>query len=126
MDNVRQLTDTTVHCDFHCFNFTRFCYKEDRRVKFRDLPKSNAVWEIGGLWIGKDFHISFVPNTLSWLMRFVDSLSPRRPGFHHRPDPVRFVVDKVDLGRGFIRGLWFSPFSIILQNAPSPQRCSQA
>jgi len=108
--NVRQLTDTTAHLDLYCFNFTRFSYQEDRRGKPGNLPKSNAVWEIGDLWIRKDFHISFVmPKSVPWLTRLVDSLSPRRPGFHHRPVPVRFVVDKVDMGRGVIRRLWFSP-----------------
>lgn len=100
------------------------CYQEDWRAKPGNFPKSNAVWEIGELWTRKDFHISFVvPNTVPWLTRLVDRLSPRRRGFHHRPVPVRFVVDKVDMGRGFIRGLWFSPVSITLQNAPFPQSC---
>ena len=51
MDNLRQLTDTTVHPDLYCFNFTRFPYQEDRWAKPGNLPKSNAVWEIGELLI---------------------------------------------------------------------------
>jgi len=42
---------------------------------------------------------------LRWL---VTGLSPRRPGFDHRPVYVGFVVDNVALGRGFLRVLLFS------------------
>ena len=35
--------------------------------------------------------------------------SPRSPRFNPRPIPVRFVVDKLALGRGFLRALRFSP-----------------
>jgi len=44
--------------------------------------------------------------------------SPRSPGFDPRPIPVKFVVDKLALGRVFLRALRFSP-SVSLHRVPT-------
>lgn len=46
-------------------------------------------------------------------MRLVPDLSPQRPKFDPRPFHVRFVVDKVALGRVFLRVPHFPPLCII-------------
>jgi hypothetical protein len=51
---------------------------------------------------------------VSWLSRLVAGLSSRRPRFNSSSVDVRFVVDKVALGRGFLRVPLFFPVSIIL------------
>jgi hypothetical protein len=40
-------------------------------------------------------------------------IPPRRPGFDPGSVPVGFVVDKMALGQGFPRILWFSPVIFI-------------
>jgi hypothetical protein len=49
-----------------------------------------------------------------WLRQLVADLSLRRLGSAH----AEFVVDKVALGRGFLRVLRFSPVSIIPPSFP--------
>jgi hypothetical protein len=38
---------------------TRFCYQRDKRAKSGNLPKSNAISEIGERLIEKYFHLVF-------------------------------------------------------------------
>jgi hypothetical protein len=49
-----------------------------------------------------------------WLRRLVAPLTPLTPGFDPGSVHVRFVVDKVALGQGFPRILWFYPVNFIL------------
>lgn len=52
---------------------------------------------------------------VSWHRRLFTGLSLRRLGFNPRSVHVRFVVDKVALGQGFLRVFRVSPVSIIPQ-----------
>jgi hypothetical protein len=52
----------------------------------------------------------FLLQVLLWLRQLVTGLSQWKP----RSVCVEFVVDKVALGYGFLRVLWFSPVSTIL------------
>jgi hypothetical protein len=53
--------------------------------------------------------------------RLVTGPSPQRPGFSIRPVRVRFVLDKVALGRVSVQVLEFFPLSIILLYSYLPQ-----
>jgi hypothetical protein len=50
---------------------------------------------------------------MPWLRRLLVGLPLRRTGFHPGSVHVGFVVDKVVLGRVFLRVLRFSPVSVI-------------
>jgi hypothetical protein len=55
----------------------------------------------------------FVDKAVPWLRSLVVGLSSRRPGFTPGSIHVGFVVEKVALGRGFLRVFRFSPVNII-------------
>jgi len=54
------------------------------------------------------------PWAIPWLRQFITGLSKWRPRFVPRPVHVEFVVYKVALGHVYLKGLNFSPVSIIL------------
>jgi hypothetical protein len=70
-----------------------------QQAVFVGVLQTHCIWKL-------DYDIVYIAR------RFFASLSPRRPGIRPGSVHVRFVFDKVALGKGFVRGLRFSPVSI--------------
>jgi hypothetical protein len=63
--------------------------------------------------VRNEWSFNSTSEAVPWLRRLVAGLSSQRPGFDPKSVHVRFVVDKVALGQGFLPVLRFSAVSFI-------------
>jgi hypothetical protein len=82
---------------FSC-SFPRF-----KRLTYTTTALSDSQADAGAMVT----HSKVRRKNMSWLRRLVAGLSQRSPGFDLGLVHVGFVVDKVAMGRGFVRVIWF-------------------
>ena len=85
-----------LHETFSCSS-----YQKDKGTKPGDLPKSNALSEIGKQWIEKYFGFTGL-RVVSWFRRLVAGLSPWQSGFEPGPIHMGFEVDRVATEHDFL------------------------